>query len=113
MTVSDIQHLTIKLMTLDVGNETEVQATDLTDSAQFKAPVRFSNLRANTTYRVRAFAYGTGEVLLSEPAQSFVDVSVGNNDAPGMANLKMTLIDTPFAGSGALGVQDPQWCGID
>ncbi|MNY51543.1 hypothetical protein D3C86_1871410 [compost metagenome] len=66
--------------------------------------ITFSQLDANTTYRIRCYAYkAPGEILAhlisTSDAGSYVDVTLTNNDRPTMATLKVRLIDTIFSGT--------------
>ncbi len=108
-TVASIHHLVVRLFILD--GDAEIPATNAAGSpvqvdvvrAELSNPITLSPLRANTKYRVRAFAYraaGTAEAdLISTTDEgSYVDVNVTNDDAPIAATLKVTLTDVAFAG---------------
>ncbi len=100
-TQASINHLVIALRTVTAGpTETLVAQTDLV-AADLLDPVTFTNLKNDTTYRVRAFAYKTADTSqkISVDATSFVDIVVGTDDAPALANLVVTLTDVTFAGS--------------
>lgn len=62
-------------------------------------PFVIRHLKPNKDYRVRGQAYNQANALISEDNSSYVDVSVGNNDTPPMANLPITLLNTPFGAS--------------
>lgn len=108
-TISDVNHLVLKLFTVKNRVETAIQdpqgnpvQKDIAH-AGFGKPVAFSRLRRDTTYRIRAYAYkaaGTaGEDLVStQDARSAVDVLVTNDDSVVMANIPVQLIGTAFNG---------------
>ncbi len=67
-------------------------------SIDLASPIAFEKLRANTTYRIVGTAYGAGNVLLSAPDKSYVDLTLANDDRPTMGKLSIQLADTPFKG---------------
>lgn len=85
------------------GNPTIPGAVDLLKLTQASPtidpnrPFVIRHLKPNKDYRVRAQAYNQSNALISENSTSYVDVSVGNNDTPPMANLPVNLINTTFA----------------
>lgn len=98
--IGDINHLTIKLFTTaeqDLGISKDLPNASLGNT------VVFSNLRVNTNYRIRAYAYasaGTGSCISTNDANCYVDASVGTDNAPTITSLKVKLIDKPFNGQG-------------
>lgn len=87
------------------GNPTTPGAVDMLKLTQASPtidpsrPFVIRHLKPNKDYRVRAQAYSQANALISEDSTSYVDVSVGNNDAPPAANLPVKLLSTPFAAS--------------
>lgn len=101
-TAASIQHLLIKLYRYD-GIEHDLGISQDLLNAQLTNPITFANLKANTTYRIKAHAYkatGTAPVDLisDESSASFVDVLVGSDDRPGITTLPVQLINIPFNG---------------
>lgn len=98
-TVASINHMVIKIFTWDGSTEAlqgtlDIQAADLLNT------ITFGNLKNNTTYRIRAYAYktaGTGDPI-SVDASSFLDVAVGADDRPVLGNLVVQLADIGFSG---------------
>lgn len=114
---SSIVHLTIKLFTVSGGTESPVlvdgnQVSADLAAADLSRTVTLSNLKVDTTYRVRAYAYkaaGTAaaDLISTSDASSHTDVALTNDDRPAMATLKVKLIDRVFDGrasSGAVAV---------
>lgn len=105
---TSINHLFIKLFTLagEVENPVMnggVQITKDIPFADLDSRITFSSLRANTTYRVRGYAYkatGTSEADLISTAASYVDITVGSDDAPTTGNIPVLLINKDFNGQG-------------
>lgn len=109
-TKASVNHLVLKLFTLSGNTETAVSGAggspttlDL-GSAQLSTPITFGNLHANTTYRIRAYAYknaGTAasDLISTADADSYVDVTLTDDDRPTMATLQVRLIDVTFSGS--------------
>ncbi len=105
-TLASISHMEIKIYSLAGAVETlegtaDVQAADLLNT------ITFGNLENGVTYRIRAFAYETGDTSqkISLDASSFVDLVVGTDDAPVLGNLVVQLQDVTFSGeSTATGV---------
>lgn len=98
-TQASIDHLVLDLYLLN-GESTQstgIQRTLL--NAQLDNPIVFSNLKAQTKYRVKATAYVSGGAIISsEDADSFTDVDVLADDRPTIGTLKVRLIDRPFSG---------------
>lgn len=101
---ANINHLVLQLYT--VANAVESQALDGNDqpialdvaNADLAKTVSFTNLKPNTTYRVKALAYkatGTAaaDLISTQDASSYVDVTVADDDRPTMSQLKVQLID--------------------
>lgn len=97
-TQADINHLTLKLFTTveqDLGINKDLL------NAQLDNPIVFSNLKNNTNYRIRAYAYataGTGSCISTNDSSSYTDVLVGTDDRPVLATLSVRLIDRDFNG---------------
>lgn len=99
-TQASINHLTLKLSDVTAAEQDLGISRDLLN-AQLDNPVVFSNLKANTTYRIRAYAYassGTGELISTSDANSYSDVVVASDDRPALTALKVRLIDKTFNG---------------
>lgn len=92
-----VHHLTLKLF---IGTQdTGLMKTLL--NAQLDNPVIFSNLKAQTTYRVKAYAYASTDdsTLISyDDANSWTDITLTDDDRPTVSNLKVKLIDKLFNG---------------
>lgn len=99
-TAASIHHLVIKLF----QGATEVAAKTIAGSDLNKA-VTFSNLRANTSYRVRCYAYLADNTPISKDATSWVDIVTETNDAPLIAPLPVFLSDILFNGVGTGTIQ--------
>lgn len=107
-TSTSVNHLVVKLFKIN-GSESPVLdgsgnqlAKDIAN-AQLSGSVSFSNLNANTTYRIRAYAYkaaGTAEadLISTSDVSSYTDVTVGNDDRPTLTTLRVKLIDKVFNG---------------
>lgn len=96
---SSIDHLILKLYTYDgTEHDQSIQKTLL--NAQLDNPLVFSNLRPNTTYRIRAYAYATSNetTLISDNALSYSDVTLVQDDRPTLNNIPVRLIDRDFNG---------------
>lgn len=103
-TQSDIEHLTIKLFTFD-DTEHDLGISKSIPSAQLANTVSFANLRNNTTYRIKAYAYAASTedantLISTSDSNSYVDVIVGTDDRPTLTTLKVKLINKPFNGQG-------------
>lgn len=59
-------------------------------------PFLIRRLKANSNYRIWARAYNAANALISNDANSYVDVLVGSDDAPAMASLPVNLLDVSF-----------------
>lgn len=87
------------------GNVTTVGAADMLKLSQASPsidpnrPFIIKKLKPNKNYRVWARAYNSSNALISQDSTSYVDVAVGNNDAPAMAQLPVNLADIPFGAS--------------
>lgn len=100
-TSASIDHLTIKLY----QGSTEVASKTIPQSDILSA-VSFSHLKAGTTYRIKTYAYLANSALIShDDATSWLDVTLGTNDAPSIAALPVHLIDIPFEGQGTSSIQ--------
>lgn len=97
-TEASIARLGVRLYTLDqsgVEHSTGIERTLL--NAQLANPIVFSNLKANTIYRIKAFAYDSGDALIStDDTGSFSDVPVTTGDRPVFGVLRVKLIDRAF-----------------
>lgn len=108
-TATDVDHLVVKLFKVNGNTEDPVndaqgnQVVRSVAGASLSNPIAFSKLHANTTYRIRSFAYvvaaeSTASLISSSDAKSYVDVTLTNDDRPTIANLKVKLIDKAFSG---------------
>ena len=107
-TQADIYHLQIKLFNVQAnGTEIPVLAANnqplMLDvpNASLSVSVEFTSLHQNTTYRIRAYAYSdpaTASLISTTDAGSYVDVTVGMDDRPTMANLPVQMINQIFSG---------------
>ncbi|MBO9541295.1 hypothetical protein J7643_11960 [bacterium] len=105
-TKSNINHLVLKLYTLDGSNESPVMRGGVELKAEVGAevldePVTFKNLHPDTTYRIRAFAYkatgeATDDLISTTDTGSYRDVSVGRSLAPSIVSLPVKLINRLF-----------------
>lgn len=117
-TLASIQKLELRLFT--VGEQGEQPLMDgnqqiaqiLTSTQQVSQTVKFTNLRAKTTYRVKAIAYGANDAVINrEDPASFVDIPVVTDDSPVTAELKIQLDDVTFAAAAttSIVVSDGGW----
>ncbi len=101
-TQASINHMEVKLFAVTAGpTETQMGSTVDVAAANLTNTITFGNLKHNTAYRIRAYAYfsaGTG-TKISADATSYVDVTVATDDAPALGNLVVSLIDQTFSGS--------------
>lgn len=101
-TLASINHLILKLFTYN-GAEHDQNIQKSIPNANLGNAITFSNLKANTTYRIKAFAYASSDesLLISTIASdSYTDVTLTDDDHPTFANLKVKLVDIPFNGQG-------------
>lgn len=96
-TQASINHLTLQMYQ---GETPVAGAIKDIPNADLNKAIVFSNLKANTTYRVKATAYATSDLVISDADQSYVDITLTNNDAPTINTLQVKLIDRPFNGQG-------------
>lgn len=107
--VADVNHLLLKLFTVAADVETPalngqgIQIQVDNGIGQLTKAVVFSNLKNETTYRVRAYAYKAGgtdsaDLISSSDGTSAVDLVVVRDDRPAMANIPVQLIDKVFDG---------------
>lgn len=107
---ASINHLVIKIFQVNGNTETPVMdgsnvaVTKDVLNANLSDTITFDHLSANTTYRVRCFAYkaaGTAneDLISTSDAASYVDITLTNDDRPTMATLRVKLIDVPFSGT--------------
>lgn len=92
---ADISHLTIKVFNT---SEQDLGISKDLLNAQLDNPIVFSNLKNNTTYRIRPFAYASTGTSQCISSSSYVDVVVGTDDRPAIATLSVQLIDKAFNG---------------
>lgn len=91
-----IHHLCLKLFTID-GGETYTGLSRSLLNAQIDNPVVFANLKPNTHYRVRAYAYySSDDSQLISNDLSYKDIVVGSDDRPAVETLTVQLVDRPF-----------------
>lgn len=99
-TQSSIHHLILKLYTYDVSEHDQgIEKSIL--NAQLDNTITFSNLKANTTYRIKALAYASSDnsVLISSGDEnSYTDVQLTSDDRPTFSTLRVKLIDRAFNG---------------
>jgi hypothetical protein len=112
LTADSINHLVLQIFELDGDNEAPILDAnnqeirqDLTRN-QLGSLITFSNLKPQTTYRIRAYAYnapGTDaqNLISTTDSGSYVDVEVQTDDRPTVTTLKVKLIDVDFNGQGA------------
>lgn len=107
---ADIVHLLLKLFTLSGQTESPVTVSDGSplaldlSASELSMPITIGALRANTTYRVRAYAYkamGTAaaDLISTSDSGSYTDVTLTNNDRPTVAPFVVQLVPTPFGAS--------------
>lgn len=106
-TQGSIAHLVVKLYSLPGGSE--VAEKDLA-SASLGDRLVFSNLRANSQYRIKAFAYkaldtAAQNLISIDDASTWVDVSLTNDNQPTLADIPVKLIDIEFNGQATSTVQ--------
>lgn len=110
ITQANINHVKIALFTV---SETNVESAVLSGgnpvtanvaaaSVGTNTPVEFTNLKPETHYRVRAYAYDDASFdvahQISVDASSSIDIPMVKNDAPAIVKLKLKLKDTYFNG---------------
>ncbi|MNX81540.1 hypothetical protein D3C86_1132310 [compost metagenome] len=105
---TDVNHVVVQLY--KVSNGTEVALVDAKglpklydlSAASFSAPLTFSGLSPNTTYRFKAFAFkatGLAEAdKISVDASSSLEVALTNDETPGVRSVPVQLMDKPFDG---------------
>lgn len=94
---ADINQLVLKIFTFDgTEHDQNIQRTLL--NAQLDNPIVFSNLKPNTTYRIKAYAYTAGSLLISDEASSSTDIVLTNDDRPSVATLSVKLVNRAFNG---------------
>jgi sugar lactone lactonase YvrE len=85
-------------------------------------PIEFQGLRANTTYRVKAFAYADAaeaQLISKVDAGSSFDIQLTNDDRPNVVQLRLHLLDahtpsvTTFAGNGIAQLYNPSCVAFD
>lgn len=98
-TKDSVDRLTLELFAFSGGSfqTTGLQKTLL--NAQLDNPIVFTNLKGQTTYRIKAYAYASGSVQIntSDP-NSYVDITVVQDDRPTVGVLPIKLDDQPFDG---------------
>lgn len=95
-----INHLILKLYTVN-GSETYTGIQKTIPGAQLGNAVVFAGLKANTTYRIKAYAYSSSDesTLISiDDVDSYTDITLTSDDRPTIASLKVKLKDVPFDG---------------
>lgn len=98
--LTSIHHLKLEVMPLVEGVPQAKVAGQTLLNAQLDNSVVFSNLKANTRYRIQASAYHSADdtQLISIPASSSTDIIVLSDDRPTLSTLPVALIDRPFNG---------------
>lgn len=111
LTSADIDHLVLQIFELNGATEKAVLDAqgnpvreDLTRN-KLSSLITFSQLKAETKYRIRASAYkapGTApaDLISTTDANSYVDVQVDTDERPTVTTLKVKLIDVDFNGQG-------------
>lgn len=85
------------------GNPTTVGSSDVLKLTQASPtidpgrPFILRKIKPNQNYRVYGRAYDASNAQISQDTTSYVDLAVGNNDAPSMATLPVNLLPVPFA----------------
>lgn len=97
---ASIDHLVIKLF----QGSTEL-ATQSIPQLQLSNSIVFSNLRPNTSYCVKSYAYLANNAIISNEASSSLSFTTGIDDRPNILQLPVYLIDRPFNGQGSGSVQ--------
>lgn len=93
-----IHHLKLRVFSLNAG-EQDIGVGQTLLNAQLDNPIVFSNLKANTSYRVRAYAYFTADdSQLISNENSYVDIVLASDDRPTVQSLNVYLIDRSFVG---------------
>lgn len=97
-TETSISQMLVRLYTLnqsDIESFTGVQHS--LSNAQLTNPLVFANLKPNTKYRIKAYAYNAGGTLIStDDDASYTDVYIYNDDRPALSPLKVKLRDISF-----------------
>lgn len=83
----------------DIGAADVLKISQSSPSIDPSRPFIFRKLKPNKKYRVYGRAYNQANALISLDNTSYVDVAVGNNDTPAMANLPVNLLGTVFGAS--------------
>jgi sugar lactone lactonase YvrE len=94
-----IDHLTLKLYPLQAGIEQALVASRSIPQTQLDKTIVFSNLRANTTYRIKASAYASTDssaLISTEDANCSTDVYVNTDDRPTLGVLNVRLGNRDF-----------------
>lgn len=94
-TAASIDHLNVQLLLLPGG--TLVTQKTLSNS-DLGNTLTFSNLKAQTGYRIQASAYLASDELISIASGSYVDVTLTNDERPTLTSLPVKLMDRPFNG---------------
>ncbi len=102
---ADVKHVVVKLFKLAGDAEEAVNSGAsplLLDVTDYSKPLKFANLKHQTTYRVRAYAYNatgsTDASALISTDTAFVDVAFGTDQRVADATLSIQLIDQWFSG---------------
>lgn len=99
-TQASINHLILRLFTFD-GTEHDKNYQQTILNAHLNNPIVFANLKANTTYRIKAYAYSSTDesaLISTTDASSSTDVTLTNDDRPTIATITVKLIDRAFNG---------------
>lgn len=92
------------------GNATTFGAADMLKLTQASPtidpsrPFVVRKLKPNKNYRIFGKAYNASNALISFDSSSYVDVAVGSNDAPSVAQLPINLVPIPFAATATVSV---------
>jgi hypothetical protein len=100
LTAASLHHVDVKLSVQDGATEQPIGQTTL-NQGEFEDEITFGNLKNDRTYYARAYAFtdsaGTDKVSLD--AQSFKSIVVGQDDAPTLETLVVTLKAVAFSGT--------------
>lgn len=92
-----IEQLVLKLYTVN-GTEVDTGFQKTLLNAQLGNPIVFANLKAQTTYRVKAYAYANAQLISIDASPSYTDIVVTDNDRPTLGSFQVQLVDRAFNG---------------
>lgn len=106
-TQASIDHLVLKLYTFDTSEHDQGIQKSIPGN-QLGNTITFTNLKNNTTYRIKALAYASSDeslLISTEDINSYTDVTVTTDDRPTISPLKVRLKDINFNGQGTGSIQ--------